>query len=94
MLVAFLQGDADRPVVIGCLHNTTHPTSYHLPAHATRSGIRTRSVPSSDGHFVVFDGRPACRFKRHAHPARVRVFRPAFLQLLTHRHFQAATDKN
>ena len=49
VLVTFIGGDEDRPVVIGCLYNQTHPTPFPLPTSKTRSGIRTRSSPKGDG---------------------------------------------
>ncbi|MBK8259607.1 MAG: type VI secretion system tip protein VgrG [Polyangiaceae bacterium] len=49
VLVSFLGGDPDRPIVIGCIPNAHNPPQYVLPANATRSGIRTRSVPGGGG---------------------------------------------
>ncbi len=50
VLVSFLQGDVDKPVVIGCLPNQTHPCPVPMPGQATRSGIVTRSTPGSSGY--------------------------------------------
>ena len=52
VLVSFLGGDVDRPIVVGCLYNGTHPTPWHLPEEKTRSGIRTQSV-GGEGHNEV-----------------------------------------
>jgi len=49
VLVGFTGGDVDRPVVMGCLYNATHPVPNGLPAQATRSSIRTRSSPGGGG---------------------------------------------
>jgi type VI secretion system secreted protein VgrG len=49
VLVTFLAGDPDRPVVIGCLYNATHATPDPLPQRLTRSGIRTQSSPGGGG---------------------------------------------
>src|SRR5262249_21062448 len=38
VLVAFLEGDPDHPVVVGRLYNATAPVPYELPRHKTRSG--------------------------------------------------------
>jgi type VI secretion system secreted protein VgrG len=50
VLVAFLGGDASRPVVLGCLRNATHPAPFALPRDKATSGIRTRSTPGGDGY--------------------------------------------
>lgn len=49
VLVGFIGGDVDRPVVMGCLHNATHPVPDPLPGAATRSTIRSRSSPRGGG---------------------------------------------
>jgi type VI secretion system secreted protein VgrG len=49
VLVTFMGGDVDQPMVIGCAHNGTHPPPFPLPASKTKSGIRTRSTPGGEG---------------------------------------------
>jgi type VI secretion system secreted protein VgrG len=49
VLVDFLEGDPDRPLVVGCVYNGKNPPPYALPEHKTRSTIRTSSSKSSDG---------------------------------------------
>lgn len=43
VVIQFLQGNPDRPLVIGQLYNQTHMPPWELPAHKTQSGILTRS---------------------------------------------------
>ncbi len=45
VIVDFLNGDPDRPIIVGTVYNTDNAVPHALPAHATRSGIRTRSTP-------------------------------------------------
>lgn len=45
VLVSFINGDMDYPVIIGSVPNAAKPPNYHLPANKTQSGIRTRSSP-------------------------------------------------
>lgn len=49
VLVTFLEGDPDQPVVSGCLANSLNPVPYPLPANKTRSVFRSRSSPQSTG---------------------------------------------
>jgi type VI secretion system secreted protein VgrG len=49
VMVSFLGGDQDCPVVTGCVYNATHPAPFMLPARKTRSGIRTQSTPGGGG---------------------------------------------
>ncbi|WP_053159803.1 type VI secretion system tip protein VgrG [Pseudomonas sp. P1.8] len=49
VLVSFLEGDPDQPVISGCLANSVTPVPYELPAHKTRSVFRSRSSPDSGG---------------------------------------------
>lgn len=43
VLVAFLDGDPDRPLVVGSVFNGYNMPSYSLPTNKTQSGIKTRS---------------------------------------------------
>jgi len=49
VLIAFLEGDPDCPLVVGRVHNAAEPTPYPLPAAKTVSTWKTASSPSGDG---------------------------------------------
>ncbi len=49
VLVAFMDGDPDWPVIVGSVYNGDRNPLYSLPDHKTRSTIRTRSYPNSSG---------------------------------------------
>lgn len=56
VLVTFLGGDPDRPIIVGVLHNRAHPPPFHLPVQKTVSGVLTRSSPAGNGgHELSFD---------------------------------------
>jgi len=48
VIVEFLDGSPDRPVITGCLYNEDNLPPYELPAHKTRSTIKTHSTPEAD----------------------------------------------
>ena len=44
VLVTFLEGDPDQPLVTGCLYHAEHVVPYDLPANKTRSVFKTLSL--------------------------------------------------
>lgn len=50
VMVSFLGGDQDTPIILGCTYNATHPTTFQLPNQQARSGIRTQSTPGANGY--------------------------------------------
>jgi type VI secretion system secreted protein VgrG len=49
VVVSFLEGDPDRPLVTGCLYNSDAMPPYDLPADQTKSTVRSRSSKGGDG---------------------------------------------
>jgi type VI secretion system secreted protein VgrG len=47
VVISFLDGDPDRPLIIGSVYNGANKQPYALPANQTRSGVKSRS--SLDG---------------------------------------------
>ena len=50
VLVTFLEGDPDQPLVTGCLYHKEHQAPYDLPANKTRSVFKTLSSPGGGGY--------------------------------------------
>src|SRR5690606_37070420 len=59
VVVDFLGGNPDRPIVTGCVHNGEAFARVDLPAQKTQSYIRTKSSTNSDGYNEI-------RFEDHA----------------------------
>jgi type VI secretion system secreted protein VgrG len=45
VIVDFLEGDPDRPIITGRVYNDYQPVPYTLPENKTQSGIKSRSTP-------------------------------------------------
>jgi uncharacterized protein involved in type VI secretion and phage assembly len=43
VIVSFLEGDPDRPIITGRVYNAEQTVPYKLPANATQSGTKSRS---------------------------------------------------
>ena len=49
VVVEFLDGNPDRPLVTGCVYNGANPPPFALPDNKTQSGLRTNSSPGGGG---------------------------------------------
>jgi type VI secretion system secreted protein VgrG len=50
VVVEYIEGNPDRPLIIGCVYNGDNAISVGMPDNKTRSTIRTKSSPDSDGY--------------------------------------------
>jgi type VI secretion system secreted protein VgrG len=48
VIVDFLEGDPDRPIITGRVYNSDQVTPYALPDNQTQTGIKTRSSKEGD----------------------------------------------
>lgn len=53
VVVEFLEGNPDLPLVVGAVYNDAHMPPYTLPANKTQSGVKSESTDSkgSPGHY-------------------------------------------
>lgn len=51
VVVTFLEGDPDRPLVTGAVYNGDNKPPYLLPANKTQSGVKTKSEKGSPSMF-------------------------------------------
>lgn len=57
VIVDFLDGDPNRPVVTGCLYNGDRLPPFALPDNATQSGIRTNTVKGIGANELRFEDK-------------------------------------
>lgn len=57
VVVAFLEGDPDRPIVTGCVYNGTHRPPFSLPEAKTVSGTKTNSHQGEGYNELSFDDK-------------------------------------
>jgi type VI secretion system secreted protein VgrG len=49
VVVSFLEGNPDRPLITGCVYNATQGVPYTLPDNQTRSSLKTNSSKGGSG---------------------------------------------
>ncbi|HDD9276520.1 TPA: type VI secretion system tip protein VgrG [Escherichia coli] len=60
VLVSFIQGNPDHPVIVGTVYNGQNKPPFSLPENNCKSGFVTRSVKNGkkgEGHQLVFDDK-------------------------------------
>jgi len=57
VIVDFLEGDPDRPIITGRVYNGNNTTPYNLPANQTQFGFKTQSIPSGGFHELRFEDK-------------------------------------
>jgi type VI secretion system secreted protein VgrG len=51
VIVDFLEGDPDKPIIVGCVYNAVQMPPYALPGYRTHSGIKTHSRSGEAGEY-------------------------------------------
>lgn len=57
VIVDFLEGDPDRPIITGRVYNSKNKPPYTLPANKTQYGIKTNSVGASGSNELRFEDK-------------------------------------
>ena len=68
VVVEFLEGDPDRPLVTGCVYNGDNKYPYDLPGNKTQSGVKSSSSKGGGGYneFMFEDKKGSEEVRFHA----------------------------
>lgn len=68
VVVEFLEGDPDRPLVVGSVYNGDNKTPYTLPDNKTMGGVKSDSSKGGNGYneFVFEDKKSSENIRMHA----------------------------
>jgi type VI secretion system secreted protein VgrG len=68
VIVEYLEGDPDRPLVSGCVYNGDHHFPYTLPDNKTQSGYKSNSTKGGGGYNeIMFEDKKGSElFRVHA----------------------------
>jgi type VI secretion system secreted protein VgrG len=68
VVVEFLEGDPDRPLVTGCVYNGGNKVTYTLPGQKTQSGLKSDSTKGHNGYneFMFEDKKDHEFIRMHA----------------------------
>jgi type VI secretion system secreted protein VgrG len=60
VVVDFLEGDPDQPIIVGSVYNAERMPPYELPAHQTQAGLRSHSLRGGRDKYseIRFEDRP------------------------------------
>ncbi len=97
VLVGFLEGNPDEPIVLGRAPNAHNPPPYALPAHATKAVWRSRSTPGADGfNEISFEDRAGAErfYERAQRDKETLVLRDESLTVGGHRRHGVGGDED
>lgn len=97
VVVDFLEGDPDSPLITGCVYNADQMPHYQLPAEKTKTYIKTNSSKGGDGHneLMFEDKAEAERVYIHAQKDMdVRVLNDSKERILANRHQIIGQDED
>jgi type VI secretion system secreted protein VgrG len=67
VVVEFIEGDPDRPLVVGTVYNGEYKYPYELPANKTMSGVKSDSSKGGNGYneFIFEDKKKSEKIRMH-----------------------------
>jgi type VI secretion system secreted protein VgrG len=89
VVIEFIEGDPDRPLITGSVYNAEQMPHYALPADKAKSYIKTNSTPGGDGHNEIMFDDQAKAERLYLHAQRnmdVRVLNDSMERVFGNRH--------
>jgi len=89
VIVEFLDGDPDRPLITGSVYNAEQMPHYSMPDDKTKTYIKTNSTPGGEGHNELMFDDQAKAERVYIHAQRnmdVRVLNDSLTRVFGNRH--------
>jgi uncharacterized protein involved in type VI secretion and phage assembly len=96
VIVDFLEGDPDQPIITGRVYNADHMPPYELPKEKTKSTIKTNSTPEAEGfNEIRFEDKKGDEqvFIHAEKNLDIRVKNDRFETISRNRHLHVEQDK-
>ena len=96
VVVNFIEGDPDRPIITGCVYNPETMPAYKLPDEKTKSGLKSNSSKGGDGfnEFRIEDAKGKEQIFVHGQKDMdIRVLNDTKETILNDRHMEVHNDQ-
>jgi type VI secretion system secreted protein VgrG len=96
VIVSFVEGDPDRPVITGRLYHAENMPPFDLPQHKTRSGFRTKTYKGDGYNELIFEDKTddECIFMHAQKDLEVRVLNDAAHRVYGNQHVAVGWEKD
>lgn len=97
VLIAFMEGDPDQPIIVGSAYNADQMPHYQLPDEQTKSYIKTNSSKGGDGFNEIRFEDKAGKEQIFIHAERnmdLRVKNDSMERVIGNRHLIAGSEKD
>jgi len=97
VVVSYLEGDPDRPLITGVVYNADQMPAYELPSEKTKSYTKTNSSSGGEGHNEIRFEDKAGEEQVYVHAERnmdVRVKQDSMERMVGDRHQIIGTDED
>ena len=97
VVVDFIEGDPDRPLITGCVYNAEQMPAYDLPSDKAKTYIKTNSTRGGDGHNELQFDDVAGNERLYMHAQKdmdIRVLNESRSRIILHKHQVIGHDKD